>query len=154
MIILTYNLKNYSNNVYNEMHTYRCISDKLIWTHIFPLYTIWRCYKNKKIELGSMMTIITILSTMYHYKKESDPWLNFIENNFAKILTTYFVLHAYKCKHKKMQKIEISLMFVGYIIYYMAGYGIVDYEKWHALNHIWPITYILIYAEKHDNIFM
>ena len=128
--------------------------DKMIWTHAPLIYAAWRCYKKRRIEMGTLTTTMIALSIFYHRHTESIPMLNFIENSMGRLFSIYAVLHAIKCKHHKMQKIELVLMFIGYFIYYSAGYGHVDYEKWHWLNHVWPATWLIILIEKHDGIFI
>ncbi len=130
----------------------RAIHDKMMWTHVFPLYVVWRCYKKGRGELGILTSCMTILSYAYHHQRESHPLINFAENNFARMFAVYSLIHALKCKHPTMKRVELTLLLLGFAVWRTVGFGTLDYEKWHFLNHLWPVTWLLLYAENHGDL--
>jgi len=142
----------------NRLHLHninakRKIYDFFIWSHIFLGFTSYTAYINKNLELGFLMGITTILSTLYHYTYEKPSKLAKLEGLSAKLLFIYGACQTIiKGVYLPLPILltELALLFTTLTFFLITNIYPELYDKWHSFGlHVIPAIWAFIVAINH-----
>lgn len=128
----------------------RVIGDKLVWTNLLFFAGSAIAYTNYNLELTILCFSLFVLSVAYHRNAEHEYEL--VEGFVAKLAFIYGIAQTFNNAPSLMWfVIELALGILTILTYVCVGLmGVLPYEPWHCLQHLFPGVYLFLVALLHE----
>jgi hypothetical protein len=126
----------------------RLLSDKIVYTNVlFIIVGLIALYLGK-IELFIISITISIISGLYHIHREQKYII--LEQYYLHMMFLYGLIQLTNAPSHNIVILEIICILFIIVIYLGCGiFKVIDYNKYHVIQHIFGVIWLLLVIIYH-----